>query len=143
MNSALQCVANTQFFKEYFTSKSDYYLYDLNETAVLGQNGKLAISFASLMQQMWKSRLNEIAPVDFKRDLDTKMTSHPFAGYLQHDSIEFVSFLLDGLSEDLNLRKKKPATEDPESRNREPLDLSLEYFSNSLRRDYSFISSMF
>jgi len=31
-----------------------------------------------------------------------------FSGYDQHDSQELLSFLLDGLHEDLNLVKKKP-----------------------------------
>jgi hypothetical protein len=33
-----------------------------------------------------------------------------FSGYAQHDSSELLSFLLDGLHEDLNIVKKKPPT---------------------------------
>ncbi|ANB12767.1 Ubp12p [Sugiyamaella lignohabitans] len=40
--------------------------------------------------------------------------SSAFAGYSQQDSQEFVAFLLDGLHEDLNRIKQKPATEKPE-----------------------------
>ena len=38
-----------------------------------------------------------------------------FSGYQQQDSQEFVGFLLDGLSEDLNRIQKKPYTEKPDS----------------------------
>ena len=38
-----------------------------------------------------------------------------FAGYGQQDSQEFMSFLVDGLHEDLNRIKKKPYIENPES----------------------------
>lgn len=41
--------------------------------------------------------------------------SEQFQGYDQQDSQEFVSFLIDGLHEELNLRNEKPYTQNPES----------------------------
>ena len=51
--------------------------------------------------------------------------------------------MVDGLHEDLNLRKSKPYIKNPESENRNITDLGFEAYSNSLRRDWSFISFLF
>ena len=66
-----------------------------------------------------------------------------FSGDQQQDSQEFVTFLIDGLHEDMNLRKTKPYIENPDSENRNVTDLGFESFSNSLKRDWSFITFMF
>ena len=41
-----------------------------------------------------------------------------FSGYQQHDSQEFLSYILDGIHEDLNRVKKKEYTESIDSDNR-------------------------
>jgi ubiquitin C-terminal hydrolase len=46
--------------------------------------------------------------------------------------------LIDGLHEEVNLRMKKPYIENPESEDRQVMELGLEYHANSLRRDWSF-----
>jgi ubiquitin C-terminal hydrolase len=51
--------------------------------------------------------------------------------------------LLDGLHEELNLRLEKPYMENPDSDNRKIVELGLESWSNSLRRDWSFIFFIF
>lgn len=51
--------------------------------------------------------------------------------------------MIDGLHEDLNLRKRKPAITNPESKGRNINELGLECWSNNLRRDYSFIFFLF
>lgn len=51
--------------------------------------------------------------------------------------------MLDGLHEELNLRQEKPYFENPDSDNRDPYELGLENWANSLRRDWSFIFFMF
>jgi hypothetical protein len=56
--------------------------------------------------------------------------------------MEFVAFLLNGVHEDINQRKSKPYLQNPESDNRNVIDLALEMYSNELRRDWSFISFM-
>jgi ubiquitin C-terminal hydrolase len=42
-----------------------------------------------------------------------------FSGYAQHDSQEFLTFLVDGIHEDLNRVKKKPYVESVDSKGRE------------------------
>lgn len=51
--------------------------------------------------------------------------------------------MLDGLHEELNLRNDKPYVENPNSDNRNVIELGLESWSNSLRRDWSFIFFLF
>jgi ubiquitin C-terminal hydrolase len=48
MNSALQCVANTKFFYEYFIKESKY-LKQTNMKNVLGHQGDLVLNFAQLV----------------------------------------------------------------------------------------------
>ena len=44
-----------------------------------------------------------------------------FAGYSQNDSQELITYVLDGLNEDLNIIKKKPYIENEDSNNRPDL----------------------
>jgi ubiquitin C-terminal hydrolase len=49
MNSALQCLANTKFFSEYFI-KDKRYLKQLNLKNKAGHGGELASNFAQLVK---------------------------------------------------------------------------------------------
>ena len=80
-------------------------------------------------------------PKDFKTALGN--ISEQFAGYEQQDAQEYVSFLIDGLHEEINLRKSKPYIENPDSENRDLIELGLESWANSLRRDWSFFFFLF
>ena len=72
------------------------------------------------METLWKNDVY-VTPKDFKEVLGT--INEQFSGDEQQDSQEFVSFLIDNLHEDLNLRKSKPYLENPESQNRNLIDL--------------------
>ncbi|TNV87076.1 hypothetical protein FGO68_gene9179 [Halteria grandinella] len=140
MNSALQCLANTKFFYEFF-SKEKRYQKQMNLKSKHGHQGELAENFASLMQDIWQQG-KVVYPRQFKKCISN--ISEQFQGYDQQDSQEFLSFLLDGLHEELNLRLEKPYIENPDySPERNVTDLALETWSNSLRRDWSFIFFMF
>ena len=52
---------------------------------------------------MWSSKIDHYAPKELKRNV--ARYAPQFSGYNQQDSQEFMSFLLDGLHEDLNLVK--------------------------------------
>jgi ubiquitin C-terminal hydrolase len=54
-----------------------------------------------------------------------------------------VSFLIDSLHEEVNLRTSKPFIENPSSEDRNLVELGLETWSNNLRRDWSFIFFLF
>jgi len=51
--------------------------------------------------------------------------------------------LIDGLHEETNLRRYKPYIENPDSDQRDLIELGLESWSNSLRRDWSFVFFLF
>lgn len=61
----------------------------------------------------------------------------------QQDSQEYLSFLIDALHEELNLRNEKPFINNPNSKDRDPITLGLECWSNALQRDWSFIFFLF
>ncbi len=64
-------------------------------------------------------------------------------GYAQQDSQEFLSFLLDGLHEDLNQIGKKPIVEQPESKGRPDRFVALESWKCHLMRNESIIVDLF
>ncbi len=54
---------------------------------------------------MWTGNSDSLAPSRLKKKLGQFATQ--FSGYGQQDSQELISYLIDGLQEDLNLVKKK------------------------------------
>jgi ubiquitin carboxyl-terminal hydrolase 4/11/15 len=76
--------------------------------------GEIAQSFGALLQRIWSdaSQGTSYSPREFKSVLSR--FAPQFSGYQQHDTQEFVAFLLDGLHEDLNRILKKPYVEKPD-----------------------------
>eukprot|EP01083_Nonionella_stella_P092178 257938_1 len=111
MNSTLQCLSNTPMLSDFFLSGR--YLADLNVDNPLGWHGKIAEEYGSLMKQLWGDKFRVVAPSSFKQTVAE--FAPQFSGYQQHDSSELLSFVLDGLHEDLNRIKQKPFTEPVES----------------------------
>eukprot|EP01112_Ceratiomyxa_fruticulosa_P022803 TRINITY_DN8472_c0_g1_i1.p1 TRINITY_DN8472_c0_g1~~TRINITY_DN8472_c0_g1_i1.p1 ORF type:complete len:568 (-),score=78.39 TRINITY_DN8472_c0_g1_i1:93-1745(-) len=104
MNSALQCALHTQCLVDYFLS--GLYRSDINRSNPLGSGGNLCEEFAALMREMWSDEDSSIKITRFK---DAIVGLAPqFAGYQQQNSAEFLSCLLDILSEDLNRILRKP-----------------------------------
>ena len=89
---------------------------------------------------MWNSD-QVVVPKGFKHVLGK--LNEQFRGDDQQDSQEYVNFLIDGLHEETNLRRYKPYIENPESDQRDLIELGLESWSNSLRRDWSFVFFFF
>ncbi|KAG7280843.1 hypothetical protein CRUP_010825, partial [Coryphaenoides rupestris] len=123
MNSALQCLSNTPPLTEYFLRSA--YLEELNFTNPLGMKGEIAEAFADVIKQMWSGR------------------HHSFLGYQQHDSQELLSFLLDGLHEDLNRVKNKEYIELTDAGGRPDQEVAEEAWRNHLRRNDSVIVDTF
>ena len=86
-------------------------------------------AFANLLERMW-SQQGVVVPRHFKMQIGK--CCEQFMGFDQQDSQEYISFLIDGLHEELNLRMKKPYIENPESKGRELNELGLEQWSNAL-----------
>lgn len=90
------------------------YKSNLNVTNVLGFKGRLARAYADLIQMIYvEPTPSAVTPTAFRRQIGQ---SNPImSGFEQHDSQEFLMFLLDGLSEDLNRILDKPYIEKPDS----------------------------
>ena len=106
----MQCLANTPFFKEYFANLNDrnmpinnresLFTHHINTDNPLGHKGKIAKHFGIFIHQMWTDD-KPITPTSFKKFMGK--VNEQFAGRDQQDSQEFLSFVLDGLHEDMNL----------------------------------------
>jgi ubiquitin carboxyl-terminal hydrolase 8 len=97
------------------------YKRSINLINSLGTKGNLANAFAELLKALWKEDYTFLSPVTFRvspclfviftlkwvqKNIVTFASQ--FSGSDQHDSQEFLSFVLDGLHEDLNRIKHKP-----------------------------------
>lgn len=104
MNTSIQCLSNYQFLTEYCLK--DYYKAHINKNNPIGSKGVLAASYAELLKNMWDGSNKAIFPTQFKSAISSFQSI--FNGVSQHDTHEFLNYLLDGLHEDLNLVHKKP-----------------------------------
>lgn len=106
MNSVVQCLSNTGSLRDYFISR--HFSSDINKRNPLGFKGQLATCFFEAIQNLWSGELEYFSLKRLKAVVSSR--SQHFAGYQQHDSHEFMSYLLDGLHEDLNRVQDKPVT---------------------------------
>lgn len=139
LNSSLQCLSATIPLTDYFLGYD--YRSEINKDNFLGTGGKLVVAYADLMKQMWLGNRSVVHPVDFKKQLGT--FAPQFSGYHQHDSQELLSFLLDGIHEDLNRVKQRPYVEDRDCDGTNDEEDAIEAWKNYLRRNKSLIVDMF
>lgn len=139
MNSALQCLSNVPPLTEYFLRSS--YLDELNFNNPLGMKGEIAEAFADIIKQMWSGRVQCVVPRIFK--MKVGHFASQFLGYQQHDSQELLSFLLDGLHEDLNRVKNKEYIELRDADGRPDQEVAEEAWRNHQRRNDSVIVDTF
>ncbi|KAK9986505.1 hypothetical protein SO802_031456 [Lithocarpus litseifolius] len=134
MNSAIQCLVHTPELVDYFLGD---YPKEINYDNPLGMKGELALAFGDLLRKLWAPGARPVAPRMFK----SKLTNFApqFSGYNQHDSQEFLAFLLDGLHEDLNRVKCKPYIEAKGLEDRPDEEAAEEYWKNHLARNDSII----
>ncbi|CCM01336.1 uncharacterized protein FIBRA_03385 [Fibroporia radiculosa] len=104
MNSTIQCLSATVPFARFFTDGR--WKSAVNMMNPMGTKGNLAHAFANILRDMWQGELQCLSPVTFRRSLC--QYAPQFGGTEQHDSQEFLNFLLDGLHEDLNRVLQKP-----------------------------------
>lgn len=139
MNSVLQCMSNCPPITNYFLE--DKHLSELNTTNPLGMKGFVAKAFGELIKTMWSGDINHTAPSNFK--IQVSRFAPQFSGYQQHDAQELLTFLLDGLHEDLNRVKKKPYIELKDADGRPDEVVSKESWDNYLKRNNSVIVDYF
>ena len=82
-----------------------------------------------------------LVPAELKNQIGKRAPQ--FAGYSQQDAQEFMSFLMDGLHEDINRVKEKPYTTDVESNGRPDEVVAKEAWDTYLKRNQSFIVDTF
>lgn len=104
MNSTIQCLSATLPFARFFLDGR--YKREVNVTNTLGTRGNLAHAFAELLGALWKEHYTFLSPITFRKSIINFKSD--FAGTEQHDSQEFLSFVMDGLHEDLNRVRVKP-----------------------------------
>jgi len=139
MNSILQGLSNTPAIAEYF--ENDNFEEDVNEDNPLGMKGEVARAFGQLIKDIWSGRYSYVVPRNFK--MVVGRFAPQFSGYQQQDSQELLTFLLDGLHEDLNRIKKKPYVEMSDSDDREDTDIAREAWENYKKRNNSVILDIF
>eukprot|EP00455_Lapot_gusevi_P006773 TRINITY_DN128_c0_g1_i2.p1 TRINITY_DN128_c0_g1~~TRINITY_DN128_c0_g1_i2.p1 ORF type:complete len:941 (-),score=443.20 TRINITY_DN128_c0_g1_i2:252-3074(-) len=135
MNSTLQCLSNTPQLTDFFLTGR--YLAQINRDNPLGWQGKIAEEWGTLLQNIWGGKYRTVAPRGFKQVIGEFQPR--FSGYQQQDSSELLSFLLDGLHEDLNLVKKKPATENKEGDGRPDEEVAAEAWATHQLRNQSVV----
>ncbi|KAK8807123.1 hypothetical protein WA158_003882 [Blastocystis sp. Blastoise] len=138
MNASLQCLINTPLLVEYF--KTNEYLYDINVDNKYGSQGKISTAFGDLISTVYETEQKVVAPRKFKAALD--VFTPQFRGYLQHDAQEFLSKILDCLSEDLNRVTNKVYLSMRDS-SRPDTDVANEWWNYYISREKSIITALF
>ena len=139
MNSVLQCLSNTQLVRDYFVNGR--HLADINKGNPLGFKGELAKAFSFLIRKLWSGEYEYYAPKKL-RSVITSRSSH-FGDNEQHDAHEFMSYLLDGLHEDLNRIRDKPRTSSVESDDRPDVEVAEEAWRLYRMRNDSYFVDLF
>ena len=117
------------------------YKSEINKTNFLGTGGKLATAYAQLLKEMWLSNKKVVKPIQFKKQLGK--FAPQFSGTYQHDAQELLSFLLDGIHEDLNRVKDKPYIEDRDCNGKNDEKDAIEAWKNYLARNKSLVVDLF
>ncbi|KAK9244946.1 hypothetical protein V1506DRAFT_539778 [Lipomyces tetrasporus] len=114
MNSIIQCLAGTGMLARFFLTGS--YKKHINLKNKLGTKGELTTAFGNLVYALYNDQCTFLIPTTMKEV--TGRLRPEFAGNDQHDAQEFLTFILDGLHEDLNVNGGKarlpPLTEQEE-----------------------------
>ncbi|GMS84872.1 hypothetical protein PENTCL1PPCAC_7047 [Pristionchus entomophagus] len=139
MNATLQMLINCVELRTYFLD--GHHKSDVNSLNPLGFKGRLAEAFSDFMQQMWSCTTRAIEPARIKELVAEKASQ--FANFAQHDAHEFLSFLLDGLHEDLNRVKTKSLTGTVEADGRPDIEVANEAWHNHLLRNDSIFVDLF
>ncbi|EFA80367.1 peptidase C19 family protein [Heterostelium album PN500] len=139
MNSSVQCLAHTIPFVEYFLSGR--YTSDINKVNPLGMKGQIVEIFGKLMRDMW-SGASYVVPKNLKWAIGKYAPQ--FSGISQQDSQDLLSFLLDGLHEDLNKVIKKPYIEEKDDKEtRDDSVVANEQWENHCKRNQSVVVNLF
>ncbi|EKM81610.1 hypothetical protein AGABI1DRAFT_35800 [Agaricus bisporus var. burnettii JB137-S8] len=111
MNAPIQCLSATVPFSRFFNENR--WKNAINYTNPFGSKGRITSAFAKLLYQMRGQDLPYVTPIEFRKSICQLRSQYDNSD--QHDSQEFLSFLMDGIHEDLNRVIVKPKwTQTPE-----------------------------
>lgn len=139
MNSVLQILLNLDELKNFLENKN--FRYWVNRKNKYGYNGKIITAFIMLFNDYYIKSKEAVKPHKFKSAIGE--TNSQFKNLDQQDSQEFLSYLVDVLHEELNIKSEKEYIPNPENFDGTEEQLSGEYWANNLRRNASFIHSLF
>ncbi|KAG8951882.1 ubiquitin-specific protease doa4 [Tulasnella sp. 424] len=127
MNSVIQCLSATVPFARFFIDGRWKAAVNLHNP--LGSNGAVANAFAHLVHDLWQQESTYLSPYPFRKSICGYAPQ--FSGSDQHDAQEFLSFLLDGLHEDLNRVLRKPALSSPTPEREKELETLAQQISSA------------
>ncbi|KAG0254701.1 ubiquitin-specific protease doa4 [Mortierella polycephala] len=147
MNSVIQCLIATPPLSRFFLDGS--FKRHINLRNPLGTQGRLADAFSDLIRSMWSGQSLVVSPTSFRYAIAG--FAPQFKGTEQHDSQEFLSFLLDGLHEDLKTepRPLPPGDDEGSDADDARMERLPDYEASEiawqryLRRDNSIVVSLF
>lgn len=111
MNATIQCLSATVPFARFFNDGR--WRNAINYTNAMGTKGAFASAFSVIIHDLWHGDLPYITPLEFRKSMGSHKSLYATAD--QQDSQEFLSFLLDGIHEDLNRVISKPNWTDRKS----------------------------
>lgn len=119
INCIIQCLATSQLTKIIINQA---YKHRVNLKSKLGYKGALIAKYADLVQALVANAYPYLVPTSFKGII--AHVNSQFSGMEQHDCQEFLTFILDGLHEELNSvgdgqYKPRELTESEEKRREE------------------------
>jgi ubiquitin carboxyl-terminal hydrolase 4/11/15 len=138
-NSAVQCLLHTMPFVDHFLNKP--WQDEINLENRLGTRGKLVRSFAGVVEQAWRGSSGVIDPFDLKMQMGRFATQ--FQGWAQQDSHELMTFMLDGIHEDLNRCREKPIVDSVVGDGLNDEETAMRAWENHLARNNSIVVDLF
>ena len=140
MNSALQCLSNTEDLTKYFLYRS--FKTEINNASSLSSKGLISKAYYNLIDRLWNEPKDKFLPKEFRITFCKK--TGLFMNSEQQDSQEFLLALLDNLHEDLNRITNKKYMELEEQRINETDDeASLRWWNYYKSRENSIIVDLF
>ena len=139
LNTAIQCLSNCWELTNYFLRNE--YKKDINKKNPIGSHGKLSEAYSKLIHKLWFGKEDSYVPTKFKKELEE--INEMYSDNNQQDTQEFLTFLIDGLHEDLNKVINKPYINNNNDDDFKKEDKSLEELYNFKRRNQSLLVELF
>ena len=135
-NSGTQCLLHTRLLARHMLGT--HWKSELNEKNPIGMKGQMATAFANLCKEAWRGSASVIAPRDLKSVVGR--FAPQFSGWGQQDSHELITYMLDGIHEDLNRCRKKENVEAVLGDGTDNIPKAAEAWKRHLKRNDSIVT---